>query len=267
MPEDLLETIVLPVALRILLAVLVWLVGRWLARRSRGWLSDALEETALTESFITLITTVSYFGILILAGLLALAALGVPVTALATALGIVIVVLAIALQQSLGNLAATIIILLFKPFEVGDVIESGGVLGVVNEIQMLSTVLNAPDGKTHVLPNGKIQGGGLTNYSTRGKLRLNLTFRIGYESDIDKAKEVLTGLLAADDRILPEPPARVFVQQLADSGVDLVAWPFVKAEDYSSLQGEIVERVRKEFDASGILIPYPQQDIHLYTHD
>ena len=180
MPEDLLRTIVLPIALHILLAVLVWLVGRWLARRSRGWLNESLQKTALTGSFITLITTVSYFGILILAGLLALVALGVPVAALATALGVVVVILAIALQQSLGNLAATVIILLFKPFQLGDVIQAGGLVGVVHEIQMLSTVLNASDGRTHIIPNAKIQGGGLTNHSTIGKLRLSLTFRIGW---------------------------------------------------------------------------------------
>jgi small conductance mechanosensitive channel len=266
MPEDLLRTIVLPIALRILLAALVWLVGGWLARRSRRWLNESLQKTALTESFITLITTVSYFGILILTGLLALAALGVPVTVLATALGIVVVVLAIALQQSLANLAATVIILLFKPFELGDVIVAGGALGKVHEIQMLNTVLASADGKTHIVPNGKIQRGGLTNLSTTGMLRLDLSFRVGYGSDLEKAKEVLANLLAADDRVLSEPPARVFVQQLADSSVEVVAWPFVKAENYASLQGEIVERVKKEFDANGIVIPYPQQNVHLYTH-
>jgi small conductance mechanosensitive channel len=249
------------------LAVLVWLVGGWLARRSRTWLNESLQKTALTESFITLITTVSYFGILIFTGLLALAALGVPVAALATGLGVVVVILGIALQQSLANLAATIIILLFKPFQLGDVITTGGTLGVVHEIQMLNTVLNSSDGKTHIIPNAVIQGSGLTNHSTRGRLRLSLTFRIGYGNDIDKAKEVLANLLAADKRVLAEPPARVFVQQSADSAVELVAQPFVKPEDSSSLQGEIVERVKKEFDATGIVIPYPQQDVHLYTHN
>jgi small conductance mechanosensitive channel len=100
-----------------------------------------------------------------------------------------------------------------------------------------------------------------------GRLRLSLTFRIGYGNDIDKAKEVLTNLLAADERVLAELPVHVFVQQLADSSVELVAQPFVKPEDSSSLQGEIVERVKKEFDASGIVIPYPQQDVHLYAHE
>ena len=265
--SEILQTYVIPIALRVLLAIAVWIVGRWLARRTRNWLTKSLQNTDLTESFVTLIVTVSYYGVLILAALLALAALGVPVSILASALGIVVIVLAITLQTSLGNLAATIIILLFKPFKMGDVIEAGGVLGVVHEIQMFSTVLNSPDGKTHIIPNGAIQGGGVANYSTSGKLRLNLSFGISYASDLEKAKAVLTNLLAADERVLAQPPVRVFVQQLADSSVELVAWPFVETADYALLSAEIVEQVKREFDAAGIDFPYPQQDIHLYAHN
>jgi small conductance mechanosensitive channel len=195
------------------------------------------------------------------------AALGVPVTALGAALGVVIVVLAITLQTSLGNLAATIIILLFKPSKVGDVIAAGGASGVVHEIQMFNTVLHASDGKTHMVPNGVIQGGGLTNLSTTGVLRLDLSFRIGYGSDLEKAKELLANLLAADERVLAEPPARVFVQQLADSGVELVAWPYAKMEDSAAVQAEMVEAVKREFESAGIVIPYPQQDMCLYAQN
>jgi small conductance mechanosensitive channel len=265
--KDILQTIILPIALRLLLAGVVWVIGRWLARRSQGWLTASLEKTDLTESLITLIKILTYYGILILAGAGALAALGVPISALATALGIITVVLAITLQQSLGNLASTVLILLFKPFKLGDVIETAGTVGVVHEIQILSTVLNSPDGKTHIVPNGKIQSGGMANYSTTGILRLNLSFGISYDSDLDKAKKILANLMAADERVLDEPAARVFVQQLADSYIELVAWPFAKAEDYGVLQAELVERAMNELDAAGIIMPYPQQDVHLYRHE
>ena len=267
MLTEILQTYVIPIGIRLLLAAAVWLLGRWLARRSRGWLTESLKHTDLTESFITRITTVAHYGILILTALLALAALGVPVTALGAALGVIVIVLAIALQTSLGNLAATVLILLFKPFKVGDLVQTGGALGVVHEIEMLSTVLNAPDGKTHIVPNAVIQGGGLINFSTTGVLRLDLSFRISYSGDLEKAKEVLINLLAAEERVLAEPPARVFVGQLAEGNVELVAWPVVKAEDYAPLQAELVERVKTEFDAAGIVIPYPQQDVHLYAHN
>jgi small conductance mechanosensitive channel len=267
MLQETLRTVVLPIALRILLAFLVLLIGRWLAKRSQGWLSNSLQKTELTESFVTLIKALSYYTIMILAVVVMLAILGVPIPILGGALGVVLVVLAISLQTSLGNLAATVTFLLFKPFQVGDVIEAGGKLGVVHEIQLFSTVLLSPDGKTHVLPNGLIQGGGLTNYNTTGRLRLNLSFRISQESDIDRAKEVLATLLAADERVLSEPAARVFVQGLEEGTIELVAWPFVNIEDFATTQADIVERVKKEFDAAGIVFPLPQQGVHLFTHD
>ena len=263
---DLLETYVIPIALHVLLAVVVWIIGRWLARKSQGWLTTSLQKTALTESIISLTKTIVYYGILILAGAVALAALGVPVTIIAATLGIIVVVLAIALQASIANLAATVIFLLFKPFKPGDIIETAGEWGIVHEIQILSTVLNATDGKTHILPNGKIQAAGITNYSSRGVLRIDLKFRIGYDGDVEKAKVIVTNLLAAEPRVLAQPPAKVFVQQLADSSVELVAWPFVKVEDWGPLQTELVERVKTGFDAAGIVIPYPQQNVHLYAH-
>ena len=266
MLNDLVQTYLIPIGLRVLAALLVWIIGRWLARHSQGWLTTSLQKADLTQSLIALAKTVVYYGILILAGAVALAVLGVPVTVIAAVLGIVVVVLAIALQSSLGNLAATIIFLLFKPFKVGDIIETGGEWGIVHEIQMLSTVLNAPDGKTHILPNGKIQAAGLTNWSTRGVLRLDCKFRIGYDGDVEKAKAIVADLLAAEPRVLAQPPAQVFVQHLADTGVELVAWPFTRVEDYGPLQTELVERIKAGLDAAGIVIPYPQQSVHVYTH-
>jgi small conductance mechanosensitive channel len=265
MITELLESDLARIALRILIAFLVFIAGRWLANRSRGLLTKSLRKSELPESIITLVTTLSFYGIWIFAGLLALGILGVPPTTLVTALGIVVVILAIALQTSLGNLAATVIILLFKPFKIGDVIETAGKVGIVHEIQMFDTVLLAPDGKTHFLPNGLIQGGGLTNYSTTGRLRLNLSFTIDYESDFDQAKQILAALLAADDRVLPEPAPQVFVQDLGDNGIELVAWPFVNAADFAVVQAEIIEQVRKTFAEAGIVIPKPQLDVHLYS--
>jgi len=262
---ELLQTIIIPFGLRALLALLVLFIGRWLAGHIQRWVTASLHRTGLTASFVTLLTALSYYGTLILTGLVMLAVLGVPTATLAAIVGVVVVVLAISLQQSLGNLAATIIFLLFKPFEIGDVIETGGVLGVVQEMQMFSTTLIAPDGKTHILPNGKIQGGGLTNYSKTDSLRLNLTFDISYSSDIDQAKEIVMKLLETDERVLAEPAARVFVHQLAESSVQLVAWPFVQLEDYLTFQTDFVEQVKKAFDQADIVIPFPQRDVHLIT--
>ena len=267
MISDIIETILIPVSLRILLATLVLLVGGWLARRARVLIEKAVRRTELTESFVSLFVTLSYYGILLLVALVALAILGVPNTTLVAALGAVAIVVAIAIQTSLANLAATIIILLFKPFQMGDFIETGGVLGGVREIQIFNSVLASPDGKTHIVPNGKIQTVGLTNFSTSGRLRLNLSFQVSYDSNLDKAKEILANLLSADERVLPEPPAHVYVRELADNGIELVAWPFVKVQDFQTFQLDFVERVKNEFDAEGVIIPFPQQEVHLYSHN
>ena len=264
---ELLQTIIIPFGLRALLALLVLFIGRWLAGHLRRWVTASLHRTGLTPSFITLLTALSYYGTLLITGVVMLAILGVPTATLAAIVGVVVVILAISLQQSLGNLAATIIFLLFKPFEVNDVIETGGMLGVVQEIQMFSTTLIAPDGKTHVLPNGKIQGSGLTNYSKTDRLRLSLSFDISYSSDIDQAKEILMKLLEADERVLAEPAARVFVQELSDSSVQLGVWPFVRLENYQIFQTYFVEQVKKAFDQARIVIPFPQQDVHLISHN
>jgi small conductance mechanosensitive channel len=160
--------------------------------------------------------------------------------------------LAIALQQSLGNLAATVIFLLFKPFEINDVIETGDVLGLVREIQLFNTTLISPDGKTHILPNGNIQSNGLANYSKTNRIRIDLSFGIDYSSDIDQAKAILMNLLAADERVLAEPAVRVFVHELADSSVLLTAWPFVRVEDYLTFRTYFVEQVKEAFDQAAL---------------
>ncbi len=265
MLTDLLQNLVIPVTLRLLLALLVWIAGRWLARRSQHLLITSLRKTALTESLITLLKTIVYYGLLIAAAVIALSILGVPVTVLASVLGIVAIVLAIALQQSLSSLAATVIILLFKPFQVGDVIEVDGVVGTVREIQLLNTVLDGADGKTHIVPNSRLQNDGLTNYSTMGRLRLDLRFRVSRDSDLERAKAILTDLLAADDRILTDPPPRVFVRQMDDNSVEITAWPFTRPEHTLAVQGDLMEQIKAAFEATGIVIPHPQQEIYLRT--
>jgi len=253
------------VALRLLLAVVALIIGRWLAGQTRKWLTRPLRHAGLTESLITLIVTLSYYSVLILAVGIALAILGVPPTTIVGIIGVFVIVLAIALQQSLGNLAATIIFLLFKPFVIGDLIETGGILGVVHEIQLFSVVLISGDNKTHVLPSSKIQGDGLTNYSKIGSVRVDLTFGVSYESDISQAIQIIMDLLTQDERVLKEPPPLVFVQNLADNSVEIATWPFVKIADFFPFRREITGKVKDSLDAVGIIIPYPQRDVHLIT--
>lgn len=253
------------IALHLLLVFIVLIIGRFLANITRRLLLKSLRKTELTESLNTLITTVAYYSILIVSVLIALAILGVPTSALAATVGIIVVVLAITLQASLGNLAATINFLLFKPFEVGDFIETAGVMGFVQEIQVFSTVIVSPNRKTHVLPNSKIQGAGLANYSKTGTIRVDLSFGISYDSDVDRAKQIIKDLLSEHESVLAEPPPQVFLQKLDDSKMDIAAWPFVRLVDFLPFQNDIVQRVKNSFDEAGIIIPFPQQDVHLIS--
>ena len=254
-----------PVLIRIAAAIAVLFIGRILAKHGRNTLESALQRTTLTESMISLFVVLTYYGILITAIITSLIILGIPVISVIASFSVIIVVLAVALQQSLADLAATINFLLFKPFEVGDIIETGEVLGVVQEIQLFSTVVLAPDQKTNVLPNSKIQSDGLANYSKTGDTRINLTFGIGYNSDVDVAKQVIADILAADERVLTEPAPQIFIGNLGDSSIDISVWPYVHISDYFAFLADIVENVKNGFDEAGIIIPFPQRDVHLIS--
>ena len=255
------------ILLHILLFVGVLLVGRASAGIARRGLIRSLNKTTLTESLINLILTFSYYGILLVTIMIALIILGVPATAVVGIVALVLAILAVALQTSLGNLAATVSFLLFKPFEVGHIINTMGVFGVVKEIEIFSTVILAYDRITHVLPNKAIQDAGLANYSKNGIIRVDLNVGISYTSDMDKAKQVLSDVLAGHESVLVDPPSKIFVQKLNDSNVELATRSFVKIADYFVLQADLPELVKKAFDEAGIIIPYPQQDVHIIAPD
>ena len=255
------------ILLRLILIVVVFIIGRWLAGFSRRWLAKSLQRYEMTDSIILLVGTLVYYSILILTIAVVLAIFGVPPNIIAGAFGVIIIVLAITLQASLGNLAATINFLLFKPFVVGDIIQTAGILGAVQEIQLFNTVIVSADHKTHILPNGKIQGAGITNLSKIGTTRIDQTFRISYASDVEKAKQIVTTLLADDERVLAEPAPQVFVSQLAEDHVEITAWPFVVIADFLTFQKDIAENVLRGYEEAGIVIPLPQQEVRLLNQE
>ena len=261
MPLD--EYQLLQYALKIAAAIFVFLFGRWLARRARGTLTVTLAKTALAPSMARLLLLAAHYGILLVAVIVALALVGFPIQVLLSASLIIVVVLGIALQQSISSLAATIVFMLFQPFRLGELIDANGVLGTVKEIQFFSTVLVTGDNKEITIPNAKIQGNNLINYTRQGRLRVDFVFNVSYADDLRKAKEVLREILAADPRVLADPAPNIFVQSLDEDGVGIAARPWVKPDDYWTLQWDIPERVNLRFDAEGITIPFPQRDVHL----
>jgi small conductance mechanosensitive channel len=262
MPLD--EYALLQLALKIGAAILVFLVGRWLARRTRNTLRATLVKTTLAPSMTRLLVLAAYYGIMFLTVILSLALVGLPITALLSASLIIVVILGIALQQSISNLAATIVFMLFQPFRLGELIEANGVLGTVTEIQLFSTVLVTGDNKEITIPNGEIQGNNMVNYTRQGRLRVDFTFDVSYADDLPKVKRLLAEILAADSRVLAEPPPVIFVQSLGENGVSIAVRPWVKPDDYWSLQWDVPERVKLRFDAEGVTIPFPQRDVRVY---
>ena len=261
-PENLLP-LLLGAALRIGAAIAIFLVGRWIAAFARSRLRLALQKTKLTESMVNLSVTLSFYGIWVATVVLGLAVLGFPVETLLTFAGVTIVILGIALQQSLKDFATAVIFVLFKPFEVGDLIQTKGITGTVQEMQFFNTVLLQGDNKVAILANAEVQLNGIINFTKMGTLRVDLVFGIGYDDDLRRARQIVEEVLAADPRILSEPAPQIVVLELADSSVQLGVRPFVKSDDFWNAQFDLRERIKLRFEEEGITIPFPQRDIRL----
>ena len=156
--------------------------------------------------------------------------------------------------------------IVFKPFKVGDFIEGAGVAGTVEDIQVFTTQLNTPDNKTIIVPNSKIMGGNITNFTTKGTRRVDMVFGIGYGDDIDKARRVINEIIDQDERVLKDPAPMTAVSELADSSVNIVVRAWTSADDYWGFYFDTTEAVKKRFDAEDINIPFPQRDVHVYEH-
>ena len=195
----------------------------------------------------------------------AIRALGVETTSFIAILGAAGLAIGLALQSSLSNFASGVMLIMFRPFKRGDYVEAGGVSGVVEEVAIFNTVLKTPDNRKVIVPNGDIVGGAITNYSAHETRRIDLVMGIGYDDDLKKAKQILERILSEDERILKDPASTVAVSELADSSVNFVVRPWVKTADYWAVYFDLTEKVKLTFDAEGISIPYPQQDVHMHT--
>jgi small conductance mechanosensitive channel len=249
--------------LRVLAAIAIVLFGRWLARLARRAVERGLTKVALTETINMLALRSTYYGVIFFAILVALAVLGVPTTGIVGALGVVIIIIGIAFQESLSSFAATIVFLMFQPFKVGELIESNGVIGTVREIALFHTILTRADNRLVNLPNAQIQNSVLTNYSRLGKLRADMNFRIDYATDLRTVRQILQEVVTGDPRLLPESPLAIVVQELAEDYVVMAVRPWVRNTDYWQFMADIQELVKLRFDEEGIRFPYSQQDVHI----
>jgi small conductance mechanosensitive channel len=250
--------------LKILIAIIVFIVGKWIANLCRKLTRRAMEKSKVDEVLIGFISNIVYYLLMIAVIITAVSQLGIQTTSFVAVLGAAGLAVGFALQGSLSNFASGVLIILFRPFKIGDFIEAGGVTGVIDEIGILVTLMHTPDNKQIIVPNAQVMGGHIVNYNALETRRCDMVFGIGYGDDIDKAKGILNDILSSDDRVLKDPAPTVTVSELGDSSVNFNVRPWVNASDYWGVFFDTHEAVKKRFDAEGVSIPFPQRDVHLY---
>ena len=223
----------------------------------------ALEKSKTDTTLIPFITSLISWVLKLLLFISVASMIGIATTSFIAVLGAAGLAIGLALQGSLANFAGGVLILIFKPYSVGDLVEAQGHLGVVKEVQIFNTIILTPDNKRIIIPNGAMSNGSITNYSAEGRLRVNLVIGIAYESDVQKAKSLLLDLITEDPRVLKEPAPFVAVSELADSSVNLVVRPWCDFSDYWSVYFDTTEKAKQVLEENGISIPFPQRDVHI----
>jgi len=250
--------------LKLIAAIVVFFVGKWLARKISNLLRRGMEKADTDPTLIGFVGNITYFGLLTMVVIAAVGQLGVQTTSFIAVLGAAGLAIGLALQGSLANFAAGVLMIIFRPFKAGDFVETAGTSGVVEEVQLFTTKMRTPDNKTVIIPNAQVTAGTITNYSARDTRRLDLVFGVGYGDDLDKVKRVILEVLGEEERLLKDPEPLVGVLNLGESSVDFAVRPWVNSADYWPVFFDLQEKMKKRFDQEGISIPFPQRDVHLF---
>lgn len=244
-------------------ALIILLFGRWLAKIISRWIEKALLKSRVEKTLAKFIKNLSHIVLLVFVVIAAVASLGVETTQFAVVLGAAGLAIGLALQGSLSNFASGFLMIIFRPFKVGDFIEAADVKGTVKEIQIFNTIVNTPDNIRAIIPNSKITDDKILNYTVTGTRRVDLVIGVSYEDDLKKAKNIIEGVLASDNRVLNDPAPKVAVSELADSSVNFVVRPWVNSADYWDVYFEMTAKIKLALDENDITIPFPQRDIHI----
>ena len=249
---------------KILFAGLIFFIGRWVARLMTDLAKKMMARAEIEDTLERFLGNLLYATLLTFVVIASINQLGIQTTSLIAVLGAAGLAIGLALQGSLSNFAAGVLIVLFKPYKVGDFVEAGGVAGTIEEVQIFTTILKSPDNKKIIVPNSQVMAGEITNYSANPTRRVDLVVGCGYDDDLDKVRKVLEEVVAADPRILDDPETTIAISELGDSSVNFVLRPWVLGTDYWPVYCALTEQVKKRFDQEGISIPYPQRDVHIY---
>jgi len=252
-------------AVKIVLALAIYVIGKWVAQRVTKLVSKLMNVRHVDATLVNFLGNIVYAILLVAVIMAALDTLGFPVTSLLAVVGAAGLAVGLALKDSLGNFAAGVMLVLFRPFSKGDFVETAGVSGKVDDVQIFSTILTTPDNKQITIPNAQVYAGTITNYTAKDMRRLDMVFGVSYDDDLKVAKDVLTRVCTDHPMVLAEPAFSIFVLSLGDNSVNFAVRPWAKTDDYWAVWGDVMEQGKVELEAAGCSIPYPQRDVHVHA--
>ena len=248
---------------KLALAILTLIIGLWIISGITKLIKLSMERSKVDPTLIPFMSSLTSWGLKVLLFISVASMIGIATTSFIAVLGAAGLAIGLALQGSLANFAGGVLVMIFKPYKVGDLIESQGHLGVVKEVQIFNTILIAPQSKQVIIPNGATSNGSIVNYTVEGKIRVDLTVGVSYDADIDKTKAVLMDVLVANDKVMKDPAPFVGVLEMADSSVNFAVRPHCEPKDYWDVYFSVNEAVKIALDENAISIPFPQRDVHL----
>lgn len=249
--------------IKIIVAIAIYIIGKWIAKIITNIVKKLLEKSKVDVALVKFLGNLTYIGLITLVIIAALGTLGVDTTSFAAIIAGAGLAVGMALKDNISNFGAGVLILLLRPFKIGDFVEIAGTSGVVDEIGIFNTIMKTGDNRIIIIPNNNIIGNNIINYSREKIRRIDLVIGVGYEDDLKLVKSTLEEILNSHPKILKDPAPSVALAELADSSVNFNVRPWVKTEDYWNVRSELLEQIKETFDKKGINIPYPQMDVHV----
>jgi small conductance mechanosensitive channel len=253
--------------IKVVAAILIFLIGMWLSRKISKIIARIIKKQNVDMTLVGFLQSLSYFTLLTIVIMAAIAQLGINITSFMAILGAAGLAVGLALKDSLSNFASGVMLAIFRPFKVGDFVTAGGATGSIEKITIFNTIMNTPDNQRIIVPNGNITSNLITNVTANETRRVDLVIGISYDDNIGKAKEILERILNSEEKLLKDPPYTIAVSELADSSVNIVVRPWVNTGDYWAVYFALTEKIKTTFDSEGISIPYPQSDVHLFNEN
>ncbi len=254
----------LDLAINVAIAIVIFYVGKLAVGLLVRGMRKVMQRQEVDKTLETFVSNLVRMVLMVVVIIAAIGQVGIQTTSFIAIFGAAGLAVGLALQGSLSNFASGVLIVMFRPYKVGDFVEAAGIAGVVEQVQILTTVLRTGDNKQIIVPNGQIMDSIITNYSAKDTRRVDMVVGVSYDDDLDKVRATIDELIAADERILSDPAPTVAVSELADSSVNFVVRPWVKSADSWGVMFDLTEAIKKRFDKEGISFPFPQQDVHLY---